>query len=64
MGDEEGQIPIRKLQRNLMRLPRNLKARRSPTSISGSALPQSLQAPKAPMPRTGRMPEAAPPPVP
>ncbi len=25
VGDEEGQIPIRKLQRKLMRLPRNLK---------------------------------------
>lgn len=58
VGNEEGQVPIRKLQRKIMRLPRNLK----PPEVSElnyrlKALPQSLQAPKGPMPRSGRMPK-------
>ena len=58
VGDEEGQIPIRKLQRKLMRLPRNLKGPAvADLSYRLKALPQSLQAPKGPMPRTGRMPK-------
>src|SRR5579862_1662015 len=58
VGDEEGQIPIRKLQRHIMKLPRNLKG---PAVLDLNyrlkALPQSLQMPKGPMPRTGRMPK-------
>src|SRR5690348_10034510 len=58
LGDEEGQIPIRKLQRKLMRLPRNLKGPAvADLNFRLKALPQSLQAPKGPMPRTGRMPK-------
>jgi hypothetical protein len=58
VGDEEGQIPIRKLQRKLMRLPRNLKGPAvADLNYRLKALPQSLQAPKGPMPRTGRMPK-------
>ena len=58
VGDEEGQIPIRKLQRKLMRLPRNLKGPAvADLNFRLKALPQSLQAPKGPMPRTGRMPK-------
>jgi hypothetical protein len=58
VGDEPGQIPIRKLQRHIMKLPRNLKG----TAVADlnsrlKALPQSLQMPKGPMPRTGRMPK-------
>ena len=58
VGNEEGQVSIRKLQRKIMRLPRNLK----PPEVSElnyrlKALPQSLQAPKGPMPRSGRMPK-------
>ncbi|HEY7144355.1 MAG TPA: DUF4191 domain-containing protein [Streptosporangiaceae bacterium] len=58
VGDEDGQISIRKLQRHIMRLPRNLK----PAAVSDlnyrlKALPQSLQMPKGPLPKTGRMPK-------
>jgi hypothetical protein len=57
VGDEEGQIPIRKLQRKLTRLPRNLKGPAvADLNFRLKALPQSLQAPKGPLPRTGRMP--------
>jgi hypothetical protein len=57
VGNEEGQVPIRKLQRKIMRLPRNLKgAEVSELNYRLKALPQSLQAPKGPMPRPGRMP--------
>jgi hypothetical protein len=58
VGDEEGQIPIRKLQRKMMRLPRNLKGPAvADLNYRLKALPQSLQAPKGPVPRTGRMPK-------
>jgi hypothetical protein len=59
VGDEEGQVSIRKLQRHIMKLPRNLK----PPAVTDlnyrlKALPQSLQMPKGPIPKTGRMPKA------
>jgi hypothetical protein len=59
VGAESGQMPISKLQRHLMKLPRNLKG----TAVADlnyrlKALPQSLQMPKGPMPRSGRMPKA------
>ena len=58
VGDEEGQIPIRKLQRKIMRLPRNLKGQAvAELNYRLKALPASLQAPKGPMPKTGRMPK-------
>lgn len=58
VGDDSGQVPIRQLQRKLMRLPRELK----PAAVHDlnnrlKALPSSLQAPRGPMPRTGRMPK-------
>ena len=57
VGNEEGQVPIRKLQRKIMRLPRNLKgADVTELNYRLKALPQSLQAPKGPMPKSGRMP--------
>ncbi len=57
VGEEEGQIPIRKLQRKLTRLPRNLKGPAvADLNFRLKALPQSLQAPKGPIPRSGRMP--------
>jgi hypothetical protein len=57
VGNEEGQIPLGKLQRKVMRLPRNLK----PAAISDlnhrlKALQPSLQAPKGPIPRNIRQP--------
>ena len=58
VGNEEGQIPVRKLQRKIMRLPRNLKGQAvAELNYRLKALPQSLQAPKGPMPKTGRMPK-------
>ncbi len=58
IGNGEGQIPISKLQRTIMRLPRNLK----PAAISDlnhrlKALQPSLQAPKGPIPRNVRQPK-------
>jgi Domain of unknown function (DUF4191) len=59
VGDEDGQIPIRKLQRHLMKMPRNLKGPAiADLNYRLKALPQSLQMPKGPMPKTGRMPKA------
>jgi Domain of unknown function (DUF4191) len=59
VGDGEGQVPIRKLQRQVMKLPRNLKASAvSDLNYRLKALPQTLQAPKGPMPtRGGRQPK-------
>ncbi|HEY3732806.1 MAG TPA: DUF4191 domain-containing protein [Streptosporangiaceae bacterium] len=58
VGDNEGQIPISKLQRHLMKLPRNLKAGAvSDLNYRLKALPGSLQAPKGPMPKSGRQPK-------
>jgi Domain of unknown function (DUF4191) len=58
VGDEEGQVPIRKLQRKVMRLPRNLKGTAvAELNFRLKALPASLQAPKGPLPKTGRMPK-------
>src|ERR1022692_3681055 len=57
VGSEAGQVPIRKLQRKIMRLPRNLKgADVTELNYRLKALPQSLQAPKGPMPKSGRIP--------
>ena len=58
VGEESGQVPIRQLQRKLMRLPRELKPG-AVTDLNNrlKALPSSLQAPRGPMPRQGRMPK-------
>ena len=58
VGSEEGQIPLSKLQRKVMRLPRNLK----PAAVSDlnhrlKALQPSLQAPKGPIPKNLRQPK-------
>ncbi|HTW05196.1 MAG TPA: DUF4191 domain-containing protein [Streptosporangiaceae bacterium] len=59
VGDEEGQIPIRKLQRHIMKLPRNLKGPAvADLNYRLKALPQSLQMPKGPVPKSARMPKA------
>jgi hypothetical protein len=57
VGNDEGQVPISKLQRKIMRLPRQLK----PEAISDinhrlKALQPSLQAPKGPLPKNARQP--------
>jgi uncharacterized protein DUF4191 len=58
IGDGEGQVQISKLQRKIMRLPRNLK----PAAVSDlnhrlRALQPTLQAPKGPIPRNIRQPK-------
>jgi hypothetical protein len=59
VGNEAGQIPIRRIQRKIMRLPRNLRAGQvSDLNHRLKALPQQMQMPKGPMPRPGRMPKA------
>ena len=58
VGNEEGQVPVRQLQRKIMRLPRNLKGQAvAELNYRLKALPASLQAPKGPMPKSGRMPK-------
>jgi hypothetical protein len=57
VGSGAGQVPLSKLQRKIMRLPRKLK----PEAISDlnhrlKALQPSLQAPKGPLPRNARQP--------
>ncbi|WP_344862046.1 DUF4191 domain-containing protein [Planomonospora alba] len=56
-GDGEGQIPIAKLQRHLMKLPRNLK-KPAVYEVNNrlKALPQTLPMPKGPLPRGAKMP--------
>ena len=57
VGSEEGQIPLSKLQRKIMRLPRNLKSGAiSDLNHRLKALQPSLQAPKGPIPRNIRQP--------
>ena len=58
IGNGEGQIPISKLQRKIMRLPRQLK----PAAVSDinhrlKALQPTLQAPKGPIPKNIRQPK-------
>jgi hypothetical protein len=58
VGDGEGQIPISKIQRKVMKLPRNLSTSAvSDLNYRLKALPQTLQAPKGPMPMRGRQPK-------
>lgn len=58
VGENEGQVSIRKLQRHIMKMPRNLKnSAVSDLNYRLKALPQSFQAPKGPMPRGGRPPK-------
>jgi Domain of unknown function (DUF4191) len=58
VGDAEGQIPIRQLNKKIMRLPRNIKGQAvAELNFRLNALPQQLQMPKGPIPRTARMPK-------
>jgi Domain of unknown function (DUF4191) len=58
VGNEEGQIPLSKLQRKVTRLPRNLKSDAvSDLNHRLKALQPSLQAPKGPIPRNIRQPK-------
>jgi hypothetical protein len=58
VGSGEGQVPVRQLQRKIMRLPRNLK----PAAVSDlnnrlKALQPTLAMPKGPLPRNARQPK-------
>lgn len=56
-GDGEGQIPISKLQRQIMKLPRNLK-KPAVNEVKDRlrSLPKNMPMPKGPMPKGTRMP--------
>lgn len=56
-GDGEGQVPLSKLQRHIMKLPRNLK-KDSINEIKDRlrSLPKNMPLPKGPMPKGARMP--------
>ncbi|XRQ03021.1 DUF4191 domain-containing protein [Actinomadura welshii] len=58
VGDEDGQIPVDKLQRHLMKLPRNLKKPQvAELNDRLQALPRSMQMPKGPIPKGAKMPK-------
>lgn len=57
VGDAPGQVPMKQLQRKIMRLPRNLKGQAvAELNFRLNALPQQLQMPRGPVPRNARMP--------
>jgi hypothetical protein len=57
VGEGDGQVPLSQLQRKVTRLPRKLKGTEvADVNFRLKALPASLQAPKGPMPRSGRQP--------
>ena len=59
VGEEEGQVPLAKLQGKLMKLPRNLnKAQLNDLNDRMRALPAKPGMPGGPMPRNVRMPKA------
>ena len=58
VGDDEGQIPVDKLQRHLMKLPRNLsKGQVAELNDRLQALPRAMQMPKGPIPKGAKMPK-------
>jgi hypothetical protein len=58
VGDAEGQLTIRQLQKHVMKLPSNLKGPAiADLNFRLKALPQTLQQPRGPMPRSARMPK-------
>jgi hypothetical protein len=59
VGDLDSQTDIKKLQKKIMKLPRNLKGPAiADLNFRLKALPQQLQMPKGPVPRGARMPKA------
>ncbi|HEX5292695.1 MAG TPA: DUF4191 domain-containing protein [Streptosporangiaceae bacterium] len=59
VGDLPGQVDIKKVQKHIMKLPRNLKGPAiADLNFRLKALPQQLQMPKGPVPRGARMPKA------
>lgn len=59
-GDDEGQVPLAKLQRRIMKLPRNLKKPAlNQVKDRLRSLPKNLPIPKGPIPRSNRMPRGS-----
>jgi hypothetical protein len=59
VGEGPGQVPIRKLQVHIRKLPSNLKGPAvADLNFRLKALPQQLQMPKGPVPRGARVPKA------
>jgi len=59
VGDGEGQVPIRDLNKKIMKLPRNMTGQAvADLNYRLNALPAQLQMPKGPMPRSARLPKA------
>jgi hypothetical protein len=57
VGDEEGQVPLRGLEKHFLKLPRNIKpAEVNQLEPKLKALGRPLPIPKGPMPRSGRVP--------
>ncbi|NYH54401.1 hypothetical protein HNR06_003990 [Nocardiopsis arvandica] len=57
VGNGEDQVPVSKLQRTLVKLPRNLdKAGTAELNYRLKALPAKMQMPKGPMPKGAKMP--------
>jgi hypothetical protein len=58
VGNGEDQVPLRQLQKKIMKLPRDLKGTQvADLNYRLKALQPSLQAPKGPMPRNARQPK-------
>ncbi|MFD6951273.1 hypothetical protein A6A08_23535 [Nocardiopsis sp. TSRI0078] len=58
VGNGEDQVPVSKLQRTLVKLPRNLdKAGTAELNYRLKALPAKMQMPKGPMPKGAKMPK-------
>src|SRR6266480_3049517 len=58
VGNADGQLAIRRLHAHVMKLPRNLKGGQiSELNYRLKALPQTLQAPRGPIPKGMRMPK-------
>jgi hypothetical protein len=59
VGDGEGQVPIRELNKKIMKLPRNMTGQAvADLNYRLNALPAQLQMPRGPMPRSARLPKA------
>ena len=57
VGDGEGQIPLKRLQMHVMKLPRNLKPREvNELEAKLKAMATSMPLPKGPLPRSARPP--------
>ncbi len=58
VGDEEGQVPLRQLEKHFAKLPRNIKPKRvNELDAMLKALPSNpLPIPKGPIPKSGRIP--------